>query len=83
VRLLQHHPDSGAMLLERLDASRDLSTMKDDLAAAEIIAKAIGGPSFRARASKGCATCAMSQRPPCQMRPKQSGLWVTRRSVSS
>ncbi|MCE3277746.1 MAG: Aminoglycoside/hydroxyurea antibiotic resistance kinase [Propionibacteriaceae bacterium] len=34
-----HDPDSGAMLLERLDASRDLSTMKDDLAAAEIIAQ--------------------------------------------
>jgi streptomycin 6-kinase len=39
VRLLEHDPDSGAMLLERLDASRDLSTMKDGLAAAEIIAK--------------------------------------------
>jgi streptomycin 6-kinase len=39
VRLLEHDPDSGAMLLERLDASRDLSTVKDDLAAAEIIAK--------------------------------------------
>jgi streptomycin 6-kinase len=39
VRLLEHDPDSGAMLLERLDASRDLSTMPDDLAAAEIIAK--------------------------------------------
>jgi streptomycin 6-kinase len=38
VRLLEHDPDSGAMLLERLDASRDLSTMKDDLAAADIIA---------------------------------------------
>jgi streptomycin 6-kinase len=39
VRLLEHDPNSGAMLLERLDASRDLSTMQDDLAAAEIIAK--------------------------------------------
>jgi streptomycin 6-kinase len=39
VRLLEHDPDSGAMLLERLDASRDLSTMQDDLAAAEIIAR--------------------------------------------
>jgi streptomycin 6-kinase len=39
VRLLEHDPSSGAMLLERLDASRDLSTMQDDLAAAEIIAK--------------------------------------------
>jgi streptomycin 6-kinase len=38
VRLLEHDPSSGAMLLERLDASRDLNTMEDDLAAAEIIA---------------------------------------------
>jgi streptomycin 6-kinase len=38
VRLLEHDPSSGAMLLERLDASRDLNTMEDDLAAARIIA---------------------------------------------
>ena len=39
VRLLEHDPTSGAMLLERLDASRDLSTMPDDFAAAKIIAE--------------------------------------------
>lgn len=39
VRLLEHDPASGAMLLERLDASRDLSAMEDDLAAAQIIAE--------------------------------------------
>ena len=39
VRLLEHDSSSGAMLLERLDASRDLSTMRDDLAAAQIIAE--------------------------------------------
>jgi streptomycin 6-kinase len=39
VRLLAHDPDSGAMLLERLDASRDLTTVPDDLAAAQIIAE--------------------------------------------
>jgi streptomycin 6-kinase len=39
VRLLEHDPGSGAMLLERLDASRDLSTMPDDFAAAKIIAE--------------------------------------------
>jgi streptomycin 6-kinase len=39
VRLLEHDSVSGAMLLERLDASRDLSTMEDDLAAAQIIAE--------------------------------------------
>jgi streptomycin 6-kinase len=38
VRLLEHDSSSGAMLLERLDASRDLNTMEDDLAAAQIIA---------------------------------------------
>jgi streptomycin 6-kinase len=38
VRVLEHDPSSGAMLLERLDASRDLSTMPDDFAAAKIIA---------------------------------------------
>ena len=39
VQLLEHDPGSGAMLLERLDASRDLSTMDDSLAAAKIIAE--------------------------------------------
>jgi streptomycin 6-kinase len=39
VRLLEHDPSSGAMLLEGLDASRDLTTMEDDLAAAQIIAE--------------------------------------------
>ena len=39
VRLLEHDADSGAMLLERLDASRDLTVMEDDLAAARIIAE--------------------------------------------
>jgi streptomycin 6-kinase len=39
VRLLEHDPSSGAMLLERLDASRDLNTIEDDLAAVRIIAE--------------------------------------------
>jgi streptomycin 6-kinase len=39
VRLLEHDPSSGAMLLERLDPSRDLYTMDDDFAAAKIIAE--------------------------------------------
>ena len=43
VRLLEHDSASGAMLLERLDASRDLSTMEDDLAAAQIIAELLVG----------------------------------------
>nr|WP_232327894.1 aminoglycoside phosphotransferase family protein [Kibdelosporangium sp. MJ126-NF4]CEL14741.1 Streptomycin 6-kinase (Streptidine kinase) (Streptomycin 6-phosphotransferase) (APH(6)) [Kibdelosporangium sp. MJ126-NF4]CTQ96629.1 Streptomycin 6-kinase (EC 2.7.1.72) (Streptidine kinase) (Streptomycin 6-phosphotransferase) (APH(6)) [Kibdelosporangium sp. MJ126-NF4] len=39
VRLLEHDPDNGAMLLERLDETRPLSKMPDDLAATEIIAE--------------------------------------------
>ena len=39
VRLLEHEAGSGAMLLERLDAARDLTVMEDDLAAARIIAE--------------------------------------------
>jgi streptomycin 6-kinase len=39
VRLLEHDASSGAMLLERLDASRDLNTVQNDLAAAKIIAE--------------------------------------------
>jgi streptomycin 6-kinase len=38
VRLLDHHPDTGAMLLERLDATRPLSSVADDSAALEILA---------------------------------------------
>ncbi|MGW5362365.1 aminoglycoside phosphotransferase family protein [Actinopolymorpha pittospori] len=38
VRLLEHDPDSGSMLLERLDV-RSLQTMEDDMAALSIIAE--------------------------------------------
>jgi streptomycin 6-kinase len=43
VRLLRHDPDSGSMLLERLDATRTLASVPDDLAAlatlSEILAR--------------------------------------------
>ncbi|MCE7009641.1 aminoglycoside phosphotransferase family protein [Kibdelosporangium philippinense] len=39
VRLLDHDQDTGAMLLERLDENRPLSTMPDDFAATEILAE--------------------------------------------
>jgi streptomycin 6-kinase len=39
VRLVEHEAGSGAMLLERLDAARDLTVVEDDLAAARIIAE--------------------------------------------
>ena len=37
VRLLEHDPASGSMLLERLDASRSLMSIDDDLVALEIL----------------------------------------------
>ena len=39
VRLLDHDPESGSMLLERLDADRPLSTVPDDLAALQILSE--------------------------------------------
>jgi streptomycin 6-kinase len=39
VRLLDHDPDTGTMLLERLDATRPLSSVVDDTAACEILAE--------------------------------------------
>jgi streptomycin 6-kinase len=38
VRLLEADPDTGAMLLERLDASRSLSAVEDDMAATATLA---------------------------------------------
>jgi streptomycin 6-kinase len=39
VRLLDHEPDTGSMLLERLDGARSLSTIHDDIAALQILAE--------------------------------------------
>lgn len=39
VRLLEHDPATGAMLLERLDASRTLSSIPDDLRALRILSE--------------------------------------------
>jgi len=39
VRLLDHDPTSGSMLLERLDAARPLATVRDDLAALQILSE--------------------------------------------
>ncbi|WP_431041060.1 aminoglycoside phosphotransferase family protein [Streptomyces sp. P1-3] len=39
VRLLDHDPDTGTMLLERLDATRPLSSVADDSAAMQILAE--------------------------------------------
>jgi streptomycin 6-kinase len=39
VRLLEHDPESGSMLLERLDADRPLAIVRDDLAALEILSE--------------------------------------------
>ncbi len=42
VRLLEHHPASGSMLLERLDAGRSLAGVPDDLAALRLLAGLLG-----------------------------------------
>jgi streptomycin 6-kinase len=39
VRLLDHDLESGSMLLERLDAERSLATVRDDLAALQILSE--------------------------------------------
>ena len=39
VRLLDHDPDTGTMLLERLDATRPLSSVADDDAAMQVLAE--------------------------------------------
>jgi streptomycin 6-kinase len=39
VRLLDQDPESGSMLLERLDADRTLDTVRDDLAALQILSE--------------------------------------------
>lgn len=39
VRLLDHDPASGSMLLERLDADRSLGTVGDDMAALQILSE--------------------------------------------
>lgn len=39
VRLLNHDPGSGSMLLERLDADRSLATVPDDLAALQTLSE--------------------------------------------
>ncbi len=39
VRLLDHDLESGSMLLERLDADRSLATVRDDLAALQILSE--------------------------------------------
>ncbi|TPQ22714.1 aminoglycoside phosphotransferase family protein [Streptomyces sporangiiformans] len=39
VRLLDHDPDTGTMLLERLDATRSLASVTDDTAATRILAE--------------------------------------------
>ncbi|WP_049573191.1 aminoglycoside phosphotransferase family protein [Streptomyces sp. SBT349] len=49
VRLLDHDPASGSMLLERLDASRSLASVPDDLAAlrslSELLARLAAAPA--------------------------------------
>ncbi|MFD9688656.1 aminoglycoside phosphotransferase family protein [Kitasatospora sp. NPDC059146] len=57
VRLLDHQPATGAMLLERLDPSRSLLTMADDLAAVRVIAELLRQLTLR-QAPPGLRTLA-------------------------
>ncbi|PVE11929.1 aminoglycoside phosphotransferase family protein [Streptomyces scopuliridis] len=63
VRLFDHVPDTGAMLLERLDATRPLSSMADDTAAmrvlADLPARLVAVPALRADG----AVCQTGPRP--------------------
>jgi len=43
VRLFEHDPGTGAMLIERLDASRSLSSIPDDLQALRILSELLAG----------------------------------------
>jgi streptomycin 6-kinase len=43
VGLYEHDPESGSMLLERLDASRSLTVVEDDLAAVAVIGHLLAG----------------------------------------
>ena len=47
VRLLDHEPASGAMLLERLDPDRSLSTVRDDIEALGILTRLLARLSSR------------------------------------
>ncbi|WP_073489732.1 aminoglycoside phosphotransferase family protein [Streptoalloteichus hindustanus] len=51
VRLLDHDPETGTMLLERLDGQRSLSSVPDDMAAlqilAELLARLVATPAPR------------------------------------
>jgi streptomycin 6-kinase len=42
VRLMRHDPDTGSLLLERLDAGRSLASVPDDLAALRILSEILG-----------------------------------------
>ena len=43
VRLLRHDPDSGSLLLERLDAGRTLASVPDDMAALRTLSELLAG----------------------------------------
>jgi len=59
VRLLDHDPASGSMLLERLNADRSLFIVSDDLAALEILSELLARSTPFPRPS-ACAACLTS-----------------------
>jgi streptomycin 6-kinase len=68
VRLLDHDPDSGTMLLERLDGARTLASLEDDDTAiqtlAELHARLVSQPAPPALRSLGDIAAAMLEQVP-------------------
>ena len=71
VRLLDHDPESGSMLLERLDADRSLATVRDDLAALRDPVRAPRPAQRRSRTRRHAPAIRFRRRPtrPCTTRP--------------
>lgn len=85
VRLLRHDPESGSMLLERLDARRSLGCLDDDLAALEILAGCLGQlhavaapPGMRQLADVAAATLDRVERTEARM-GDPNDRWLLRR----
>lgn len=69
VRLLDHDPDTGTMLLERLDAARPLSALPGERAAvqilAELLARLVAKPAPEGLRSLADIAAAMLEQVPC------------------
>lgn len=81
VRLLDSDPDTGTMLLERLDASRSLAGVADDTAALQILSELLAPGLLRGRdagSSPGTRRPAHALGPSLRQRPRPAPLLPTR-----